>query len=282
MIRHVLEVWLLLLGAFIIGGVLGTFAYVLVAATPLAGPQEWLAATVGRGIDGIRRLFGLAPMWGPDAYARPASRYYDREFHSYNVPVQRDRRPQEAGDEGRIASEADSAAPMADGAAAEVIDKAWTPTESEAEWDGDSGWDEPGSTENAALQSIEPDYEEAALAEAAVEEPELPSMQPVGLSYPRNGVPDDLQRIRGIGKKNEEVLNSFGVFHFGQIAAWTPAEVRWMAQHLSFPERIERDDWIGQATILATGGDTGYVKASARGPAHDVEEPSGEDFSEER
>jgi hypothetical protein len=73
--------------------------------------------------------------------------------------------------------------------------------------------------------------------------------------------PDDLQRIRGVGRRNEQLLNSLGIFHFGQIAAWTPAEARWVAAFLAFPERIERDDWIGQATILASGGNTGYVKS---------------------
>ena len=89
-------------------------------------------------------------------------------------------------------------------------------------------------------------------------------MRPLTLPGPRNGVPDNLQRIRGIGLKNEELLNSLGIYHFGQIAAWTPAEARWVASHLAFPERIERDDWVGQAIILATGGDTGYVKAAER------------------
>jgi predicted flap endonuclease-1-like 5' DNA nuclease len=90
---------------------------------------------------------------------------------------------------------------------------------------------------------------------------DLPAMRPAGLPAPRNGVPDDLQRIRGVGRRNEQLLNSLGIFHFGQIAAWTPAEARWVAAFLAFPERIERDDWIGQATILASGGKTGYVKS---------------------
>ncbi|MCB1500555.1 MAG: hypothetical protein KDK07_12335 [Bauldia sp.] len=94
--------------------------------------------------------------------------------------------------------------------------------------------------------------------------PELPAMRPLTLPGPRNGVPDDLQRIRGIGQKNEELLNNLGIYHFGQIAAWTPAEARWVAGQLAFPDRIERDDWVGQAIILATGGDTGYVKVGNR------------------
>ncbi len=88
--------------------------------------------------------------------------------------------------------------------------------------------------------------------------------RPMALAGPRNGVPDDLQRIRGVGRRIEQRLNGLGIFHFGQIAAWTPAEMRWVAQQLAFPERIEWDDWIGQAIILAAGGDTGFVKSADR------------------
>src|SRR5438270_676553 len=37
---------------------------------------------------------------------------------------------------------------------------------------------------------------------------DLPAMRPAGLPGPRNGVTDDLQRIRGIGRRNEQLLNS--------------------------------------------------------------------------
>jgi len=104
---------------------------------------------------------------------------------------------------------------------------------------------------------------EAAFEEAVEGEAIVP-MRPMGLTAPRNGVPDDLQRIRGIGRRNEQLLNSLGIFHFGQIAAWTPAETRWIGAYLAFPERIERDDWVGQAVILASGGDTGYIKSERR------------------
>jgi nucleotidyltransferase/DNA polymerase involved in DNA repair len=89
-------------------------------------------------------------------------------------------------------------------------------------------------------------------------------MRPAGLSGPRAGVPDNLTRIRGVGERNEARLNRLGIYHFGQIAAWTPGEVRWIGQYLAFPERIERDDWVGQAMILASGGDTGFEKSADR------------------
>jgi predicted flap endonuclease-1-like 5' DNA nuclease len=92
---------------------------------------------------------------------------------------------------------------------------------------------------------------------------DLPAIRPTLLDVPRNGIADDLKSIRGIGRKNEELLNTLGVFHYGQIAAWTPAEARWVAQQLPFPERLLRDDWIGQAMILASGGHTDYSRLLA-------------------
>jgi hypothetical protein len=88
--------------------------------------------------------------------------------------------------------------------------------------------------------------------------------RPAGLAAPRAGVPDNLTRIMGVGRRNEQLLNSLGIYHFGQIAAWTPAEVRWIGQYLAFPERIERDDWVGQAVVLASGGETGFEKSAER------------------
>ena len=74
--------------------------------------------------------------------------------------------------------------------------------------------------------------------------------RPPGLPGPRNGRADDLRRIRGIGPKNEGVLNSLGIYHYEQIAALTPAQVTWLDNYLKFHGRIARDDWVGQASAL--------------------------------
>lgn len=63
--------------------------------------------------------------------------------------------------------------------------------------------------------------------------------------------PDDLKRISGIGPKLEAVLNGLGIWTYAQIAAWTPAEVAWIDDYLSFKGRIGRDGWIKQAKALA-------------------------------
>ena len=71
------------------------------------------------------------------------------------------------------------------------------------------------------------------------------------LDAPRDGQPDDLKKITGVGPKLESLLHENGVFHFDQIAAWGEAEVAYMDDRLSFKGRIARDNWIDQATQFA-------------------------------
>lgn len=71
------------------------------------------------------------------------------------------------------------------------------------------------------------------------------------LTEARGGQPDDLKKISGVGPKLEGVLHSIGVFHFDQIKDWGPEEIAYMDDKLSFKGRIERDNWIEQATAFA-------------------------------
>ncbi len=75
-----------------------------------------------------------------------------------------------------------------------------------------------------------------------------PGEKPANLmsSAPAGGG-DDLKRLSGVGPKLEGKLNENGVYTFAQIAVWTPEEVEYMDDQLSFKGRIGRDDWIGQA-----------------------------------
>lgn len=50
---------------------------------------------------------------------------------------------------------------------------------------------------------------------------------------------------------------------------------------MPFPERIDRDDWIGQATILASGGETGYMKSAERRRAKRAADSGGDDDEED-
>ena len=82
-----------------------------------------------------------------------------------------------------------------------------------------------------------------------------PAGSPSGISNrlpaPREGKPDDLLLIKGIGPINKRKLNEHGIFHFDQIAAWKRADIAAAETYLEFDGRIVREDWIGQAKQLA-------------------------------
>ncbi len=76
---------------------------------------------------------------------------------------------------------------------------------------------------------------------------------------------DDLKRIKGIGPQNEARLNSFGVMTFAQVAGWSKKDEADFGERLAFPGRIEREEWVGQAKILAKGGATDSAKRVDKG-----------------
>ncbi len=78
--------------------------------------------------------------------------------------------------------------------------------------------------------------------------------QPELLKAPRGGTADDLSLIRGITDKTAGRLQEIGIFHFDQIAKWTPDNVVWFESQLDgFKGRVARDKWIEQAQKLASG-----------------------------
>ena len=80
-----------------------------------------------------------------------------------------------------------------------------------------------------------------------------PGHRPPTLEAPEGESADDLKLLKGIGPQNERRLNALGIFHFRQIAAWTPDEAAWVGSYLAFPGRIEREKWTAQARALAAG-----------------------------
>ncbi|GAB4539971.1 MAG: NADH-quinone oxidoreductase subunit E [Roseibium sp.] len=83
---------------------------------------------------------------------------------------------------------------------------------------------------------------------------------PETLKQARGGKPDDLKKLKGVGPKLEATLNELGFFHFDQVAGWGPEEVAWVDSRLKFKGRIERDGWIEQAKLLASGQETEFSK----------------------
>jgi len=86
------------------------------------------------------------------------------------------------------------------------------------------------------------------------------SARPTTLAKARDGGPDKLTKIKGIGPKLQELLFSMGFFHFDQIASWDKAQVAWVDENLDgFKGRASRDDWVAQAFSLS-GSSVGGVK----------------------
>lgn len=67
---------------------------------------------------------------------------------------------------------------------------------------------------------------------------------------------DDLTVIDGIGPKLAERLKTAGVSTFAALAAWRPGDVERFEATLPPVQRgrLEREDWIGQARVLAAAG----------------------------
>jgi predicted flap endonuclease-1-like 5' DNA nuclease len=76
----------------------------------------------------------------------------------------------------------------------------------------------------------------------------------------RTGSADDLKRIRGIGVLTEKRLNAMGVTSYEDIANWTREDIDRVSQSLDFKGRVERENWVEQARILSSGGDTEFSR----------------------
>lgn len=85
--------------------------------------------------------------------------------------------------------------------------------------------------------------------------------KPATLKAARGDKADNLKEIKGVGPKLEAMLHGMGFYHFDQIAAWTAAELAWVDSNLEgFKGRATRDNWVEQAKILASGGETEFSR----------------------
>ncbi len=90
--------------------------------------------------------------------------------------------------------------------------------------------------------------------------------KPVVLAKARDGGPDDLKMIKGVGPVLEKALHASGVFHFDQVAAWKKADATWFDDNVKGANgRVLRDEWVKQAKVLAKGGTTAFSKKVKKG-----------------
>ena len=208
-----------------------------------------LAADIG---DTVKRIDGtevplLAP-WG------------DQGGVAQSVPAEEAPKPAKkapADDTGATKQEAQAtsaATPATDNA----LVKPSTALPGQAELAARKGsWTYQGAAEPAAPARKAP----AASAAPA----EGPGVQPAGLDAARDGQPDDLKMIKGVGPKLEGLLHELGFYHFDQIAGWGADEVAWVDQNLKgFKGRVSRDNWVDQAKQLAEGGETEFSKRAKK------------------
>ena len=121
---------------------------------------------------------------------------------------------------------------------------------------------DPEPVSEAAAVPAAPATLEGPSASRPVEEmPVELQSKPEGLEAPKDGIPDDLTKIKGVGKKMEKLCNDLGYYHYEQIAAWTDAEVAWVDDNLAdFKGRVTRDNWVAQAKALAVQGAPAFVR----------------------
>jgi predicted flap endonuclease-1-like 5' DNA nuclease len=129
-------------------------------------------------------------------------------------------------------------------AAAEVIPPAVARPEPEPEPTPEAELAPPASSEPARLAEPVP----AILPE-----------EPLRLSAPRDPGPDRLTTIAGIGPLIEGALNRLGIFHYDQIASWTPSQAMWVSDALGFPGRVQQEGWGQQARSILMGSEISQV-----------------------
>ena len=117
--------------------------------------------------------------------------------------------------------------------------KTEAPAETPAEPAADAAADQAPAAE-AATPDKEPDADAKADAEQVVlfEAPE--------------GEPDDLKQISGVGPVLETKLHEIGIRKFSQIANFSADDITKVDDALAFKGRIDRDNWVEQATTLAS------------------------------
>jgi predicted flap endonuclease-1-like 5' DNA nuclease len=126
--------------------------------------------------------------------------------------------------------------------------------------EGGAEADHPAKTDLGALRSVR-----SAAYQNPEPGPEAAQRAAAQNKVVRSAALDDLKRIRGVGVLIEKKLNQMGVVAYEQIANWTAEDVDRVSQSLDFKGRIERENWVEQARILASGGATEFSRRVDRG-----------------
>ncbi|WEK49335.1 MAG: hypothetical protein P0Y66_16560 [Candidatus Kaistia colombiensis] len=233
MILHVAEVWLTLAVCFVLGALAGSIVQRAIALTALGRPQAKLIRAIDRIIRWLE--WRLLPWRGAVPTVLPQT-----------VPVP-------PPDFGHVLIDLDEPAPYR--TEAPRLDVADTDPLAEP-----PGIHAPAPTRSETTRTeagASPKQAEAmARADAA-------GFRPIPLHAPRNGQADPLHLIQGVTKRHAAKLGQVGIFHFSQIASWTPQELAWTAAYLGAGEGPVAKDWVGQAIHFASADEPIEVVAKA-------------------
>ncbi|KEO86698.1 hypothetical protein EH30_09025 [Erythrobacter sp. JL475] len=109
-----------------------------------------------------------------------------------------------------------------------------------------------------AAATASADAEAGAAVTPTTAPPPAPAPAPTGEA-------DDLKKIKGVGPKLVTMLKEQGITTYAQIAAWSDADVARIDDTLGrFKGRIERDQWVEQAKLLAAGDEAGFTEKFGR------------------
>ena len=101
----------------------------------------------------------------------------------------------------------------------------------------------PAPSDDPEMEAeVEPQHSEDVGPDRASDETEKP-----------DETPDDLTKIKGIGKKLAKLLNEQDIYQFAELAALSDDDVAELDKKLSFPGRIDREKWREQARDLLQG-----------------------------
>lgn len=104
---------------------------------------------------------------------------------------------------------------------------------------------------NRAFASQETELKVVRFEEAGAKGGQMEHDDSLGMIYTEApDDPDDLKLIYGIATVLEQKLNDFGVYTYRQIMDWDEPTIEEFSNRLSFKDRIQRDQWIVQASRL--------------------------------
>ncbi|BCP53137.1 hypothetical protein K32_17540 [Kaistia sp. 32K] len=231
MILHAAEIWAALAGCFILGALVGSIFHRAIALTGANRAQASLIRGIDRVVRALERI--LLPWRGTVPAILPQT-----------VPV-----------------------PPPDFSPVPVIPEVHPVMESLASGPVEI---DPFPSERLAEAELLPpvSYAYAHLDPATASDPashgDASGFQPLSLPGPRQGVADPLHAIVGLTKRHAGRLAEVGIYHFSQIASWTPQEVAWIAAYLQVGDAIVSKDWVGQAMHFASSDEPIVVPERVR------------------